>query len=362
LRITFVLPFASLSGGIRVVAVYAKQLTALGHEVWVVSQPLKRPTLKQRVLTRVTGRNHGYKAKVQTPLLDFLGERFVILDRPRQVTAADVPDADAIFATWWATAADVAALPASKGRKFYLLQGYETFDYLPDNAVIASFRLPLKKVAVSDYVRTSVNAHCPDDMIDLVPNAVDLVQFNGPTRPKNKVLTVGFLFNTHHRKRISLAIDAIKLARQQYPTLKAEVFGAFAPDPAFDLPDWVTYQTAPPQDEIPQIYQRCDLWLFPTEEEGFGLPLLEAMACRTPVLATRAGAAPDLIDGRNGLLTDPDPTVFAADILKFAAMTDAEWQSFSDAAYRTAHRYSWADATAKLLQVIAADKDPDSAK
>ena len=78
------------------------------------------------------------------------------------------------------------------------------------------------------------------------------------------------------------------------------------------------------------------------------------MACRTPVLATRAGAAPDLIDGRNGLLLDTDPQAFATAIARFHAMLDAEWQGFSAAAWQTARHHRIGPATDRLILCLVA--------
>ncbi len=77
------------------------------------------------------------------------------------------------------------------------------------------------------------------------------------------------------------------------------------------------------------------------------------MACRTPVLATRAGAAPDLINGTNGTLLPGTAEAFAGEIRCFAEMPDAEWQDYSAAAYHTATAHTWEDATDRLLDVFA---------
>ena len=121
---------------------------------------------------------------------------------------------------------------------------------------------------------------------------------------------------------------------------------------AAPLPDWVEYHRAPPQAEIPRLYAQCDLWLFTSRHEGFGLPLLEAMACRTPVLATRAGAAPDLITGQNGQLLEPSAEVFASQIERYAQMPPQEWRALSDAAFATAQAYSWDQSTDLLVDIL----------
>jgi len=80
--------------------------------------------------------------------------------------------------------------------------------------------------------------------------------------------------------------------------------------------------------------------------EGFGLPILEAMACRTPVIATPVGAAPELIGPGGGrLVANEDPASMAEAIVDIARMPEFDWSAMSDCAYETATRYTWDDAT-----------------
>lgn len=55
--------------------------------------------------------------------------------------------------------------------------------------------------------------------------------------------------------------------------------------------------------ELAALYNLCDLFVFPSLQEGFGLPVLEAMACGAPVLAARATSLPEVV-GRNDMLFD----------------------------------------------------------
>jgi glycosyltransferase involved in cell wall biosynthesis len=62
----------------------------------------------------------------------------------------------------------------------------------------------------------------------------------------------------------------------------------------------------PETEAVVDYLQAADLWVFPTEYEGFSLALAEAMGCALTVLATSVGAAPQLIQqGRNGFLFPP---------------------------------------------------------
>lgn len=351
MRITFITPFTTLAGGTRVIATYARMLHDRGHDVTVVSAPQPKVGLRRR-LKALAGRAPLPVPKKKTPLLDFLGEKHRFAADSEEIRAAEVPDADVVIATWWKTAEWVARFPASKGRKFYLLQDYEVFNARFAERIVATYALDLQKIAVSSYIRTAISeAHPPQSDIAVVPNAVDTEQFDAPPRGRGAVFRVGFVYSHEPRKTAGLAIDALSRVRAQHPGIEAVCFGRDALGEGV-LPDWITYHHAPAQAMIPEIYRSCDLWLFPTKHEGFGLPILEAMACRTPVLATGAGAAPDLIDGTNGEIAPHDPEAFAAGILRFQALPEADWLAASEAAYRTARQNRWEDATDRLLKVL----------
>jgi glycosyltransferase involved in cell wall biosynthesis len=102
----------------------------------------------------------------------------------------------------------------------------------------------------------------------------------------------------------------------------------------------------PAQDQIKNIYGKCDVWLVGSRSEGFGLPILEAMACRTPVISTPTGAAPELTAPGGGVLVPmDDPSAMAKEIQRIVQLPDEQWRAMSDIAHQTATKYTWEDAT-----------------
>jgi len=112
-----------------------------------------------------------------------------------------------------------------------------------------------------------------------------------------------------------------------------------------------TYQARDQQ--VVEIYSRCDAWLFPSRSEGFGLPILEAMACRTPVIGTPAGAAPDLLNKGGGFLVPPDDSqAMARALVEICTLPETAWRAMSDRALGTVEAFTWSDATDLFEQAL----------
>lgn len=354
MRITFVLPTVNISGGIKVALIHAKALQDMGHHVRLVFPPMKVLTFKGSLKYFVKGKGWRRTEEWETDTpsnFSMLNEYSLdhhVLERWRPVVGADVPDADIVVATWWETAEWVSAFPSQKGIKVYLIQGHEIFASAANRAQ-KTYWLPLHKVVISKWLQEVMRVLYRDVSCSLVENAVDHVQFDAPLRRKQTELTVGMLISAFEGKNSALGISAIIQAKQRLPNLRVVAFGSHpAPD---TLPDWVEYYLSPPQNKIPEIYASCDAWLFTSRSEGFGLPILEAMACRTPVLSTYAGAAPEIISANNGRLLPDSVEAFVQAITEFANMEDSDWQTLSDNAYRKAKEYSW-DVAAKKFELI----------
>jgi glycosyltransferase involved in cell wall biosynthesis len=345
-KVTFVLAQADLSGGVRVVSIYADRLKKRGHEVVIVARPSRAPTLREKAKSALTGRALPSAARSGPNHFDGLDIDVRFIDTHRPITAADVPDADVIVATWWETAEWVEAMPESKGAKAYFLQHYEVHGGQPIARVERTWRLPMHKITISKWLSDLARDHFGDTNVSLVPNSVDLEQFRSAVRGKQHVPTVGVMYSMVQFKGCEVSLKAVELAQRVLPKLKLVAFGNRHPSPEMPLPQGSEFQKQPAQEALKDIYGRCDAWLFSSRSEGFGLPILEAMACRTPVIATPAGAAPDLIAGGGGILVARDDSAaMARAIERIAAMPDAAWREMSERAHITAAHYTWDDAT-----------------
>ncbi len=347
MKITFVMGSGlTLAGGDRVIAIHAERLHQRGHEVFVISRPKSRPNLKQQIKSLIKGQGWISVPQHEPSHFDGLDVPCKIVERYRPIVNADVPDADVVIATWWETAEWVADMSDSKGVKAYFIQHYEAFDYMPQARVAATWELPMHKIAVSQWLVDLARARFGDRNASLVPNSVDPKQFSAAPRGKQPIPTVGMLYARASWKGSDIILKAFTLAAQKIPNLRLVSFGSENLLPELQLPPGTDYAFRPEQSNLKDFYAQCDAWLFGSRLEGFGMPILEAMACRTPVIGTPAGAAPELLSNGAGILVKPeDPEDMARAIENLLQLSDPEWRAMSDAAYAKATSYTWADAS-----------------
>ncbi len=341
-----------MAGGVRVVATYADRLHQRGHEVLVVARPQASPSWRSYLRGLLRG-------KLPRPLVEpsyFEGTviKPLLLKQFRPVRASDLPDADVVMATWWETAEWIEKLPPAKGAKFYLVQHDERYlTHEPAERVKATWQMPLHKIVVAQWLSDLIRRETRCTDISLIPNSVDPVKFSAPPRGKQPIPTVGLMYSQITWKGCDISLKAIELARQVIPNLKLVAFGAEPPSQNLPLPKNTLYAQCPQQSDLKNFYAQCDAWLFGSRFEGFGLPILEAMACRTPVIGTPTGAAPELLAEGAGVLVKPeDPADMARAIQQVCEMPEASWQAMSDLAYQRVTCYTWDDATDRLEETL----------
>jgi len=351
MRITFISPTVNMGGGTRVVVIYAQQLMRMGHSVRIISPPPRVPQLPQRVRAWLRGTGWSGDPSAPKSYLEGSGVSHHVLDRWRPVVNDDVPDGDVVIATWWETAEWVSALDPNKGAKAYFIQHHEVFSYLPVARCQATYRLPLHKIVVARWLKQLMSIQYADNVVDVVPNSVDRTQFFSAVRGKQSAPTVGFLYSTVPFKGLDVSLAALRIVRENLPNLRMICFGSETPRPDLALPNGTQFFLSPPQDEIRNLYSCCDVWLTASRSEGFNLPALEAMACRTPLVATRTGWPEEAVkSGANGVLVNVDDWIGLAQGLQWVlSRSDQDWRNLSSNAYATSALGSW-EASAEMFE------------
>lgn len=111
-----------------------------------------------------------------------------------------------------------------------------------------------------------------------------------------------------------------------------------------DIHGWVS------QEEMVSCFKNAALFLFPSRYEGFGFPLIQAMASGTPIISTNKTSIPEVL-GDVGFQYDPEDHAGMALGVEKILSSEEEWQKQSDAGYLRADKFKWEVSAQKHLSL-----------
>lgn len=117
------------------------------------------------------------------------------------------------------------------------------------------------------------------------------------------------------------------------------------------LQDKVLFAGWVPPDDLAALYNLADVFVLPSFYEGFGIPVIEAMACGCPVIAADAGALPE-ISGGAALLVDPYSQDEIAEAIRRTLTDDGLRQRLIDSGLQRAKAFSWEKCARQTLEVL----------
>lgn len=208
------------------------------------------------------------------------------------------------------------------------------------------------------------------ERLALVPEGIDLDLWQPSAEPavladldaRREPFTVLCVARQYPRKRIVDLIDAFALVTAREPRARLVVIGDGPEHAALaqrlqqhGLDGSVQLLGALPDDaEVRAWYGRASIFCLPSEQEGFGIVFLEAMASGLPVVSTTAAAIPEVVpDGEAGLLVPPRHPAALADALLRLLQDPGLRARLRDAGRRHARGYSWERVADRFLEAVA---------
>jgi glycosyltransferase involved in cell wall biosynthesis len=127
--------------------------------------------------------------------------------------------------------------------------------------------------------------------------------------------------------------------------------GVFQTVEKLGLTDSITFTGFIPDDELCALYRSATLFCYPTFDEGFGLPVLEAMACGCPVVASKIPAIEE-VGGDAPFYIDPQSKQSMASALQTVVGDDDLRESMARQGKERVRRFSWDRAALEVSKVI----------
>ncbi len=338
MKIAFILPHGGRAGAVKSTVKAANGLLKRGHDVrLLVNNKMDDMRVRLRRLywnIFYSGSSdwlNTFKATIET----FSDIELCVFEKDETV----------IGSGWWA-AKEMGRLNSPGIKRLYFVRS------MPENIndMRAAWGQDVPKVAISSYLGEAVEKHCGQRIIAVVPNGIDTDEYY-PSMADKQRDGIGTIFGISYHKDPETVLGVLKKLRNLCPETPHRVFGAAKRPKQISSRN---YWRLPTLEKAREIYSRSLVWFLGSYSEGFGVPILEAMACGCAVVATDCGGPRDIIvDGENGFLVELGNVEQIVNKIDLLLEDSSLRQRFVEKSAITVANFSWDSSVNKLEQVLS---------
>lgn len=215
-------------------------------------------------------------------------------------------------------------------------------------------------ITVSEFSKNEIIKYYPQakEKIFVIPNGINLQQFRVLNIPRKKqILFIGAIAK---HKNIKIILKAFLMIKDKIDHTVVIVGNKDKGMPEDEETKEILKQIPPERviftgkltdEEIVRVYNESEIFVFPSIYEGFGLPILEAMACGCPVIASNQSSIPEVC-GDSALLFDPfNPEELAEKILLLTNDSNLR-NKLVEKGLERVKVFSWEEAAEKHIEVF----------
>ncbi len=196
------------------------------------------------------------------------------------------------------------------------------------------------------------------DKIHIVPNGVDTTRFV-PPKDKDRENIILFVGSLIERKGVKYLLEAMPALFRALPRYHLVIVGegpqrTLLRQLAADLgiADRVAFVGQQPQEKVCAWMQQARLLVLPSLEEGMGVAIVEALACGTPVVASRVDGIQDVVTPDVGKLTSPADSTALLEAITSILSNPSRWAEMSrNARERAVSNYDWNHIAAQFISL-----------
>ena len=350
MKINIIMPGLGKSGGQIVLKRYADELSELGNDV-VIYCPIIAYNLHRykNPLTNIIHKLYCTSKNIIQLKKDNNSLKKWVLS----INNKYIRDADVTIATMWATAYDVAKLSKNKGKKYYFIQGFEIWD--SKKWGLNSYRLPLNKIVISTWINEQLRKELNIGPFPVVMNGIDTNLYRDLHIRNDDTKIFLMLNHTLEIKGVEYGLQVFEKVKSKYHDAKLIMFGMCNRE---NIPDNIEYYQNPSSDQLLNLYNKANFFIFPSLEEGWGLTPIEAMACGAVVFGTRTGFVMDIGKNKiNMMISNPKDIEAMVDNIENLIENHDLYLKIKNKGMDCAHSLSWSSGASQLLRYLSEDSN-----
>ena len=255
-------------------------------------------------------------------------------------------------------------------KKPFLVWGRGSDVYLPGSYMRPLSKLVLRNadavIALTQDMKTQIQKIYSREIL-VIPNGIDIKSFEKSSREKaraklrikKKERIVTFVGTLRPIKGLEYLVQALNIMGKKGPRVKLMLVGDGEEKEhleglvgELELEEDVMFIGRVPNEEIPEYMAASDVFVLPSLSEGFPNVVLQAMAAGLPIIASKVGGLPEIIEeGGNGFLVEPKNAAQIADRISQLLEDDELRLKISRNNRRKATQYSWEAVVDRLEEV-----------
>ena len=339
MKLTFVLPGGGRSGGVKCTVNSANGLLQRGHSVRLLVNK-DNASMRSRLRSLWLGSRYA-TGNDWLDLFEGTVERF------NDIKKCAFQDNEIVLAAGWWAAGKLCTVKLPGIIKVHYIHGVGFHD---NDKMRAAWGENVPKIAIASYLEEVIEKTCGQRIMAVIPNGIDTEEYY-PTVPENQRNGIGTIFGSGYHKDPQTVLKVLETLHKDCPATPQRVFGSCRRPK--DIPGKL-YCRLPSLEKTREIYSQSLVWIMGSCSEGFGIPILEAMACGCAVVATDCGGPRDIIaDGENGFLVEVGNVEQIVERVKMLLEDGELRQRFVEKSRETVSKFSWDSSVDKLEKVLS---------
>ena len=338
MKIAFIIPGGGRSGGVKCTVKVANGLLHRGHKVRILVKKVgKSPRAQLRKLWLRTRYKDG------SSWIDMFEEPVEEFDN---IERCDFENNEIVVASGWWAATELRRLSNNGIIKVHHVRGILNYA----DQMRAAWDENVPKIVVASYIEEVIKQTCDQKVYAIIPDGIDESEFY-PSVPEDQRNGIGTIFGQGYHKDPDTVLGVLRHLRKNRPQTPQRVFSIHRKPK--DVPRKI-FHRLPPLEKAREIYSLSQVWFLGSCSEGFGLPILEAMACGCAVVSTSCGGPQDIIEnGENGFLVDVGDVEHIVDRINELLDNVELRKRFIANSKETLKKFSWENSIDKLETALS---------